>query len=446
MAPMQATPSADPAPVSPVSNQGERIASVDALRGLVITLMIFVNDAAGVRDLPSWLKHAGSKADAMTLPDVVFPAFLFIAGLSVPLAFARAEAAGCSRTDFFKKALGRTGALLAMGVVMVNLESHNPWPRGAWGVLAYLAMFLAFASVPTKTGSPRTVWRALRLLGGLALAALAIAYTDRHGQHLVLGPLFDATDTQWLRHSWWGILGLIGWAYVVTATLYLWLGRRREWLLASVALLTALYLWSHSDYASRIASREWLAGAAPLLIPVQSFILALNRHVSIGDMFGSLPAIAVAGCCLGTILIPGSEIKSPRERIRWAAIFGAGLALGALLLDPLYGLNKIRATPSWCLLCAALTTGAWIFLYWLMDLRGRRSWSRVFRPAGANPLLAYLIHPFLYLLADMTDLPIDFYKRDDWPLIVNLGGCALMALLVVQLTAVIARTGYRLRA
>ena len=30
------------------------------------------------------------EADAMRIPDVVFPAFLFIAGLSVPIAFARA--------------------------------------------------------------------------------------------------------------------------------------------------------------------------------------------------------------------------------------------------------------------------------------------------------------------------------------------------------------------
>jgi predicted acyltransferase len=34
-----------------------RIVSLDTLRGLVIMLMIFVNDVAGVSAAPGWLKH-----------------------------------------------------------------------------------------------------------------------------------------------------------------------------------------------------------------------------------------------------------------------------------------------------------------------------------------------------------------------------------------------------
>ena len=60
-----------PAPASAL----DRIASVDALRGLVITLMIFVNDLAGVANAPAWMKHIQPHdADGMTFVDVVFPA------------------------------------------------------------------------------------------------------------------------------------------------------------------------------------------------------------------------------------------------------------------------------------------------------------------------------------------------------------------------------------
>ena len=31
------------------------------------------------------------------------------------------------------------------------------------------------------------------------------------------------------------------------------------------------------------------------------------------------------------------------------------------------------------------------FLYWLIDLKGRQSWTVFFRPAAANPLLIYII-------------------------------------------------------
>ena len=79
------------------TNSVDRVASVDALRGLVIFLMIFVNDVAGVKAAPAWLKHVDAHADGMTLPDMVFPAFLFIVGMSIPLAIGRALARDFSR-------------------------------------------------------------------------------------------------------------------------------------------------------------------------------------------------------------------------------------------------------------------------------------------------------------------------------------------------------------
>jgi predicted acyltransferase len=111
-----------------------------------------VNDLAGALQAPAWLRHVGIDADAMHLPDLVFPAFLFIAGVSIPLAFGRALARGQTRRQLRGKILGRTLALLVMGVVMANMEEHEPWARGRWGVLAYGALFLAFAVVPGKPG------------------------------------------------------------------------------------------------------------------------------------------------------------------------------------------------------------------------------------------------------------------------------------------------------
>lgn len=439
-----------PLPVSESSSlrtagTSERIASVDALRGLVITLMIFVNDAAGVHRAPSWLKHAHAKDDAMTLPDIVFPAFLFIAGMSIPLAFARAQASGASRSELFGKVLGRTFALLVMGVIMVNEESYSPWPHGAWAFLAYTAMLLAFAVVPSRPGSSRTFWLVLRGVGAAALVGLALCYTNKKGQHLVFGPWFDPTDTVWLRHSWWGILGLIGWAYLVASTVYLALGRRREWLIGATGLLMLLYVATHTEMATRIAARPWLEWAQLPIAAAQGALGWINSHVGIGDMLGSHAALVTAGCCLGTILATSSEIKSSADRLRWAGVFAIGLLLAALLLDPLYGLNKIRATPSWCFLCAAITTVGWMALYWLIDLRGRGGWTRIVQPAGANPLLAYVLHPFLYLLAGLVNLPLDIYHSEDLPLAVNLGGSLVMALVVVQLTGLIVKTGYRMK-
>jgi heparan-alpha-glucosaminide N-acetyltransferase len=421
----------------PVAGLQERVASVDALRGLVILLMIFVNDVAGVARAPFWLKHVGVDADAMTLPDVVFPLFLFIAGMSIPLSLQRAAEGGWTKARLLVKVLTRTLALLVMGVLMVNGEAHNPWYRGSWGLLAFLAMIPAFMVVPREPGRRRQACIVGRALGIAALVALAFSYRTADGKFLLLGPLFTPGDTVWLRHSWWGILGLIGWAYLSAALVYLVFGRRREWLLG------ALYVAEHKGLFSRVDSRQWLTWAAPWLGQIEGVFNWVNSHASLGN---SLASISMAGCCLGSILTPGSDLRTHGERLRWAAVFGLWLLAAALLFDPLFGINKIRATPAWCFYCASLATLVWAGLYWLMDVRGLRAWSIVVRPAGVNPLLAYILHPMLYLAAGVAGLRLGFYKSSELPLFVNIVGCLAMAGLVVGLTGLVTRLGYRMKA
>jgi predicted acyltransferase len=65
--------------------------------------MLFVNEMAGVKDTPAFLRHMPRSADGMTITDVVFPAFLFITGMAIPLALARGSArrsrAACGATS-----------------------------------------------------------------------------------------------------------------------------------------------------------------------------------------------------------------------------------------------------------------------------------------------------------------------------------------------------------
>ncbi|WP_315820042.1 DUF5009 domain-containing protein [Paraflavitalea speifideaquila] len=74
----------------------QRILSIDVFRGITILVMIFVNDVAGVSGIPSWMKHVPADADAMTFVDLVFPAFLFIVGMSLPFALNNRLAKGDS--------------------------------------------------------------------------------------------------------------------------------------------------------------------------------------------------------------------------------------------------------------------------------------------------------------------------------------------------------------
>src|SRR5207248_5162486 len=78
-----------------------RVLSVDVLRGIVMFTMVFVNDAYGAEGMPWWMKHwsdlgRGFGPSGMTFVDVVFPAFLFIVGMSIPIAIENRRAKGDS--------------------------------------------------------------------------------------------------------------------------------------------------------------------------------------------------------------------------------------------------------------------------------------------------------------------------------------------------------------
>ena len=103
----------------------QRIHSIDIFRGLTIFVMVFVNDLAGVSGLPAWMYHVPADTDAMTFVDVVFPAFLIIVGMSIPLAVARRLDKGDSVLQIYKHILIRSFGLIVLGVFMVNAEEMN---------------------------------------------------------------------------------------------------------------------------------------------------------------------------------------------------------------------------------------------------------------------------------------------------------------------------------
>src|ERR1044072_9094342 len=123
----------------------DRILSIDAFRGITILVMIFVNELAGVRDIPQWMKHMSRDADAMSFVDVVFPAFLFIVGMSIPFAISQRLKKGASFIQLQQHILFRTLGLLVLGFFMVNAEGGSD--EKAMGISINLWAILFFAAV-----------------------------------------------------------------------------------------------------------------------------------------------------------------------------------------------------------------------------------------------------------------------------------------------------------
>jgi heparan-alpha-glucosaminide N-acetyltransferase len=424
---------------------GGRIISVDVLRGLTILLMIFVNDLGP--HAPSWMHHIKpSSADGMTLADVVFPAFLFIVGVSIPLAFERARAAGNTSWTLFGHILIRTAGLLLMGVIVFNSEDSQTRGQPLWGVLAFIAIILAWCDVPRAHTARRTALIGIKTIGIVGLVLLLLLYRREPGTAEV--PYFGRREGWvWMETGWWGILGLIGWAYLIAATLTLLLGRRREWLMGAVAILMLLHLaMQRGGLFTRLDDKPWLGAAVQPLKALAQGVSSIDKYVSLSDALGSLAAVTMAGCLLGSILRRDSDVVTHRDRLSWAATFMIGLVLAALVTDTFEGINKNAATPSWCFWSAALTCVTWMLLYVVIDMAGYRGWSVLVRPAGANPLVAYFLHPIIVESLSMVGLGDIVLKYSSSSQVwVVIAGSLAMAMFVCSATGLLGRLGVRVR-
>jgi heparan-alpha-glucosaminide N-acetyltransferase len=408
-----------------------RVTSIDAARGLVMFTMIFVNDIAGVshRIVPDWMRHYHGRS-GMTFVDLVFPAFLFLVGMSIPSALGGRLRAGEPAWKILLHVLARTLCLLLIGILMVNDENPGPTMAGLspdlWAVLMYLCALLAFCSVapPARAqASPETTarWRriswGLRAAGFTGLLVLACLFRGDKGQRIVsLAPFVIHT-------SWYGILGLIAWAYLVGSMVFLVFRSSSLALLGCMVLLLALYP------ADKTGAFEgfWL-----------------SRHVGIGDMLGALPSITVAGLVLASILPPGRKLGLAAT-LRFTGWFILGCAAGACLLQGLYGINKNAATPSWCLWACAVTALIWLVFHLLSDRGTVHPFAGILALAGCNVLLAYLLSEMLPSAASLCGVDGWLAKIGEIGLAAAVARSAGLAAALLIATVGLNRIGFRLK-
>ncbi len=397
-----------------------RIFSIDLLRGASVLLMLFVNEVAGVAGAPAFLRHKGAADDGMTITDLVFPSFLFVVGMAIPFALGARLRGGQAGAAGFRHVVTRAAALVVIGVLMVNAEHGVPgWLSvPVWNVLMTLGVLLVWA-VP-RDGWAERRWSWLRATGVVLLLFVVIAYRGN-----------GMTGWLQLRPHWWGILGLIAWAYLGVATLYLLVGDRP-------AVLTGfLGLYGCVALADGAGGLGWPTIPGPL----------------IGGIVGTHGAVVLAGTLLGVLLIRHQlERSSPRrfalEMLGYAgALTAAGLLLHTLAgVDRAFTISKIHATLPWGLLAAALTCAAWVIVFLIMDAAGRRRSPHSVSIAGENPLMAYLMAPFLLsLFALLTPLSggRNLYEALSQPTGFGLVRSAVFAWFVVRLSGWLRSRGVR---
>ena len=156
--------------------QPKRLLSIDVFRAINMFFMIFVNDLSGVRNVPTWIDHVKGYEDGMHFADTIFPLFLFIAGLSIPMAIGRRISKGDSFASIAIYILLRSFALIVMGFFHVNMEEYNSasavLPLGVWEFLLTLSFFLIWLDYPDTLAKAKKY--ALMGAGVVILIVLAV--------------------------------------------------------------------------------------------------------------------------------------------------------------------------------------------------------------------------------------------------------------------------------
>ncbi len=399
---------ATPPTTSPVGVL-QRVDGIDVLRAITMVLMIFVNDLGSLTNIPVWLEHVPDGVDGMGLADAVFPAFLFIVGMSLPFAINNRRQKGDTDAALVGHVISRSIALLLMGVFLVNGEYVNEAATGiqrvTWNLLSCTAFILIWNAYP-RTANKWIVYTG-KGLGITILVVLAIVYRGGEG-----------TLTRFATH-WWGILGLIGWSYFAAALVTVFARNR---------IVVLVLAWIGFAVLSMIAHADLLPEAVRI---IPSAIIG-----------GTLVGLTMGGVVVSTLFLAfRKRAENKKKTVVFIAISLALIGL-SVYTRQFWGLSKLGATPAWLFLCSALTILSFIAIYWLTDVGGKARWFSLIKPAGTDTLLCYLIPYFAYAGMTLFNLQL--------PDILLVGGIGLIksflfALLCVWFTGRLNRVGVRLK-
>ncbi|MBS1747826.1 MAG: DUF5009 domain-containing protein [Bacteroidetes bacterium] len=357
-----------------------RLQSIDVFRAITMFFMIFVNDVDGVEKIPEWIKHVSINTDGLGFADTIFPAFLFIVGLSIPFALNKRIQSGDSQQQIASHIVLRSLALIIMGVFHVNLENYSnkaliPYP--IFEILVTLAFFLIW--IDYQPSISKTKERVLQISGIIFLFILAALYKGEENDHIV-----------WMRHQWWGILGLIGWAYLTCSFVYLF---SKGKLFALIAALVFFIVYNILNQTS-------------ILEPVAEI---LDKLWFLNN--GSEATLIMSGVVISAIYSKSLSTDS-KNFFTILLLTGVFMIVFGFMLRPLGGISKIRATPSWTCICAGISILVFVILIFIVDTKSKGKWFNIIKPAGTSTLTCYLIPYFLYSFMMLFNINYPFFLNE----------------------------------
>jgi predicted acyltransferase len=388
----------------------QRLVSLDVFRGITIAGMVLVNNPGTWSTIYGPLKHA--EWHGITPTDYIFPFFLFIVGVAIPIALSKRIEAGITR-DAYLKIVTRAFLIFALGILMSAIPFFNfadtqiPYLLKIVVVLSYsAALFLYLWDKPVAALIVAAVTAAI--VSGFWLADYVIVPYDVATMripgvlqriavcYLIVSLIY--LHTNWKQQAIIGIgLLLLYWLLMTVVpvpgceiatvddkacNLAAWLDR---------TILTEAHLWR----SAKVFDPEGILSTIPAIVTTLSGVLT-------GTWLRSVPP-AVAGGVLSEeaeIAPPATAGGTDRKAL---GLFFAGTVLLAAgwSWSLVFPLNKSLWTSSYAVYTSGLALLTLAFCYFVIDIKGYKRWAKPFVIFGVNALALFVFSGILARLMGM---------------------------------------------
>lgn len=398
----------------------QRNLTIDLLRAITMALMLMVNDFWSVNGIPHWLQHAAWGEDMLGFSDIVFPSFLFCVGLSIPYAVAAMRRKGRSEGDVIRHILSRSFALILMGAFICNYEEGiDPsvgYDRNGYSLLMTLAFFLLYNRYPQGR---RTLAALLRMAGVALLLYLMI--TSRSPEGRTFYPY------------WWGILGLIGWAYLFCALVYALARKDRTILLVWLLLFLVCLCCSDTAPYSALQGRTLLSLPEPNIVQLTLNILHLGN--------ASSHLLVMSGVLFSAIYLRKASLWRPSRQTACTLLLALFCVVVALVSHQLFIVSKLIGTLPWIFYTLAIDLALYTLIDWLVR-KGKAQRLAFLLPAGTATLTCYMLP---YVVYPLISLSVGWNWSYAIPESLGIVKCMLFSALCIALTWALCKLSVKLK-
>jgi predicted acyltransferase len=330
---------AAPAPLNTPTSA--RLMSLDVFRGATIAGMILVNNPGTWSALYKPLDHA--EWNGWTFTDLIFPFFLWIVGVAIPLSTARRLEQGQSRRQLLLHALRRAVIIFTLGFFLNSFSYLVDGSLFRDGLAAWFHNYATSVRIPGV----------LQRIGVCYFFAMVVfLHFDLRGQLNWIGGL------------------LAGY-----------------WLLMIVGPMLGCGtggLEPHGNFSEYIDSLV-LNGKL-----IGTHVWRAGKTWDPEGIFSTAPAIAT--CLFG--VMTGHVLRSkltPESRTAWLCVGGNLLLFAGVVMDIWLPINKKLWTSSYSVFMAGMAMNCFAVCYWLVDVQGWRKWARPFAIYGMNAITVFML-------------------------------------------------------